>query len=109
MDSIKIWRAARRFYRAEHLMARAQASADAARATLQVAASQSDDGGLTAGGYRIVVDTSGAVAVTILPMLRGDQLDLPYGGESRFRGHRSRLRCAWLPDRLGLAEARPAE
>ena len=82
MDAIKVWRAARRFYRAEQLMARAQASADAARATLQVAASQTDDGRLTGGGYRIVVDSSGAVAVTMLPMLRGDQLELPYGSES---------------------------
>jgi hypothetical protein len=82
MEAIRVWRAARRFYRAEQLMARAQASADAARATLQVAASQTDDGQLTAGMYRIAVAETGIVVVTALPMLlqRGDQLELPLKG-----------------------------
>jgi hypothetical protein len=82
MDAIKVWRAARRFYRSEQLIARAQARADAARATLQVAASQTDDGHLTAGMYRILVDDTGVVVVTALPMLllRGDQLELPLKG-----------------------------
>jgi hypothetical protein len=80
MDSIKIWRAARRLYRAEQLMARAQASAEAAKATLQVAASQTEDGRLAAGQYQIAVDQSGFVAVSLLPMLRGDQLELPLHG-----------------------------
>jgi hypothetical protein len=80
MDAIKIWRAARRLHRAEQMMTRAQASADTARATLQVAASQTEGGQLTAGMYRISVDTTGFVAVTLLPMLRGDQLELPLKG-----------------------------
>jgi hypothetical protein len=78
MDSIKIWRAARRLYRAEQLMARAQDSANAAKAILQIAASNTDDGQLTAGIYRIAVDTTGVVDVTLLPMLCGDQLELPF-------------------------------
>jgi hypothetical protein len=80
MDAIKVWRAARRLYRAEQLTARARDSADAAGAILQIAASQTDDGQLTAGMYRIVVDTAGFVEVTLLPMLRGDQLELPLMG-----------------------------
>ena len=80
MDSIKIWRAARRLYRADQIMARAQASANPARAILQVAASQTDGGLLTAGMYRIAVDAAGFVEVTLLPMLRGDQLELPLSG-----------------------------
>ena len=63
-------------------MARAQDTADAARATLQAAASQTDDGQLTAGMYRIAVDTAGFVEGTLLPMLRGDQLELPLNGYS---------------------------
>jgi hypothetical protein len=80
MDAIKVWRAAKRFYRAEQLMARAQASADAARATLRIAASQTEDGRLAAGQYQIAVDQSGFVAISLLPMLRGDQLELPLHG-----------------------------
>ena len=77
MDSLKIWRAARRLYRAEAVIARAQASASAARSVLVEAASQSDDGMLSAGCYRVSVPGDGQVTVTLIPMLRGDQLELP--------------------------------
>lgn len=80
MDSIKIWRATRRLYRAEQLMARAKANANPAKAILRIAALQTDDGQLTAGMYRIAVDAAGFVEVALLPMLRGDQLELPLNG-----------------------------
>lgn len=76
MDSLKIWRAARRLYRAEAVIARAQASASAARSVLVEAASQTD-GTLSAGCYRVSVPGDGQVIVTLVPMLRGDQLELP--------------------------------
>lgn len=77
MDSIKLWRAARRLYRAEIRIAQLQESADSARNALAVALTQTDDGQLLAGGYKIRLGSEGSVVVTQLPMLRGDQLDLP--------------------------------
>ena len=77
MDSIKLWRAARRLYRSEIRMAQLEASADAARNALRMALGQTDDGHLVAGGYKVSLARQGQVIVTQLPMLRGDQLDLP--------------------------------
>lgn len=83
MDSIKVWRSARRLWRAEVRMAQLQASADAARNSLRVALGQTDDGQVVAGGYRVCLASDGQVVVSQLPMLRGDQLDLPLDATSR--------------------------
>jgi hypothetical protein len=80
MDSVKVWRSARRLWRAEARMAQLEASADAARSALRIALGQSEDGHLVAGGYKVSVARDGSVEVTLLPMLRGDQLDLPLYG-----------------------------
>jgi hypothetical protein len=61
-------------------MAQLEASADAARSALRIALGQSEDGHLVAGGYKVSVARDGSVEVTLLPMLRGDQLDLPLYG-----------------------------
>lgn len=80
MDSIRIWRAARRLYRAELVLAKAQDSAAVARSVLIEAASQTDSGRLAVGAYSVLVRSDGQVAVTLVPMLRGDQLELPLKG-----------------------------
>lgn len=80
MDSIKVWRSARRLWRAEARMAQLEASADKARNALRVALGQTEDGQLVAGGYRVCLASDGSIEITLLPMLRGDQLDLPLYG-----------------------------
>jgi hypothetical protein len=77
MDSFKLWRAARRLYRAEIRITQLRESADSARNSLLVALGQTDNSELVAGGYRVSLASDGAVEITLLPMLRGDQLDLP--------------------------------
>lgn len=77
MDSIKLWRAARRLYRSEIRIEQLQSSAESARNSLRVALGQTEDGQVVAGGYKVSLASQGQVIVTQLPMLRGDQLDLP--------------------------------
>ena len=77
MDSIKLWRAARRLYRSEIRITQLQESADSARNALVSALGQTEDGQLVAGGYRVCLASDGSMVVSQLPMLRGDQLDLP--------------------------------
>ena len=80
MESIKVWRSARRLWRAEARMAQLEASADEARNALRIALGQTEDGQLVTGGYKVSVTSDGSVEVTLLLMLRGDQLDLPLFG-----------------------------
>ncbi|HUY25073.1 MAG TPA: hypothetical protein VMV09_07210 [Candidatus Saccharimonadales bacterium] len=86
MTTLKLLYAARRLQRTERTIERAMGKADSARATLRLAASQTEDGRLDVGSYRIRVAADGEVTLTQWAMVPINQLTFPGMVPSRQEG-----------------------
>jgi hypothetical protein len=75
LNQIKVFKAARRLYRSEAQLEALVASRERSRAYLAEVFAQSSSP-ITLGCYKVAQDSQGQVIVSMVPMLKGDQLEL---------------------------------